>query len=60
MAKKIPLGSPLQLTEEDFQELSQIADYDLVVANIAWVQEVPRWAKNLLLTGQPEREEQQP
>jgi hypothetical protein len=54
MAAKIPLGEPLQLSVEDIERLSEITDFDLTLANIAWVQESPRWAKNILLADQPE------
>lgn len=47
----------LVLTNEDLDQLSEITNQDLVNANIAWVQQSPRWAKNLLIADQSEEPE---
>jgi len=48
MADKKPLGKPLQLTDEQLEELSKVTPEDIANARKLWIQSVPAEIKRLL------------
>ena len=55
--KKIPLGKPLQLTDEQLEELAQIMPADIEKARAFWRAHAPEGFEDLL-DAQPEEGEQ--
>lgn len=55
MAKRrVKLGQPLGLSDAELEDLAKITDEDIQQAQKGFKKAAPRWAKNLLLAGQPE------
>lgn len=58
-AKKIPLGKPLNLTDEDLDDLSKVTPTDIEKAKQLWRNTAPEEFQSLL-DAQPEDGQQQP
>ena len=48
MADKVPLGKPLQLTDEELDLLAEVTEEDIAAARRLWIQSVPAEIKSLL------------
>lgn len=48
MADKIPLGKPLELTDEELDLLAEITEEDIQNARRLWIESVPDEIKGLL------------
>lgn len=48
MADKIPLGKPLELTDEELDALAIVTPEDIAKARRLWIQSVPAEIKSLL------------
>jgi hypothetical protein len=46
--RKVPLGKPLDLSDEDLDELAEITPADIVEAQSRWREDAPAEFKNLL------------
>lgn len=46
--KKIPMGKPLELTDEELDILAQVTEEDIAEARRRWIKVVPAEIKSLL------------
>lgn len=58
--KSVPLGKPLQLTDEQLDELSQVTPTDIEKAKAFWRNNAPTEFKSLLDAQTIDDEEEQP
>ena len=45
---KTPLGKPLELTDEELEQLAEVTEEDIEIAKKFWRKEAPAEFKNLL------------
>lgn len=46
--KKVPLGKPLELTDEQLEQLSEVTPADIEKAKVSWRSNAPEKFKDLL------------